>query len=218
MNKELAQKKRVFWHETGHFIAGYYNQQYHGYLGTERVVIERVELANQHVDYKGNREPKKPAGYRQGMPIKNPGALVASQVYGCFLQCIYLGNPILSCLDNDPRLNGYDDYFATGGVVFRFSLKPKDQELLYKIIYEQYEMIKNNTEFKALIKINIENLIEADSDIIEVDPTELEKRFSTFLKEHERAYLEFVEKLQVLFQPYSDRGAFGPSRTEEAPK
>jgi hypothetical protein len=205
MNKELAQKKRVFWHETGHFIAAYYNQQHFGYLGTERITIERVELANQNIDYTGNREPKKPPGYRRGMPIKNPGALVASQVYGCFLQCIYLGNQILSCFDNVRVLNGYDDYLASEGVIFRFSLKTKDQALLYNTIYEQYELIKDNAEFKALLKIDVEDLIDADGDIIEVDPAELEKRFSNFLKEHEKAYQAFVEKLQLLFQPYSDR-------------
>jgi hypothetical protein len=205
MNNELAQKRRVFWHETGHFIAGYYNQMHYGYLGTERITIQRVELANQNIDYKGTRESIKPEGCRPGTPIKNPGALVASQVYGCFLQCIYLGNSILSCLDKNPNFNGFDDYSAIEGVVFRFSLRSKDQELLYKIIHEQYEMIKNNAEFRDLLKVEIEDLIEADTRIIEVDPNELEKRFHIFLKDHEKVYQLFVEKLRLLFAPYSDR-------------
>jgi hypothetical protein len=195
--------KRVFWHESGHFIAGYYNKHHYGYFGTERFTIKRVETLNQNFDYTGAHKPKEPENYVPGTPIKNPAAHVAELAYGCFLQCIYLDNPILSCFDSEKTgVHGFHDYGDVASVALKFMLSVKDKRTLYDIIYEQFELIKDNSEFKELFEISIEDLIQFDEPIIDIDPVELEKRFKNFLIVHEKTYKRFVEKLYGLFYPY----------------
>lgn len=201
----MLKKTRVFWHEFGHFVAAYCNQLFFGKFGTESITINRQEYYG-GIDFKGYHTPNKPPNYKSTDPIKHPASMVASLVYGCYFQCIFQGNQLRSCFDEERNgVHGFDDYGKVWTVARLFGLNDKERQDLESCIYEQFQNIRTNREFQALFQTNITEFIEKDDDVISIDVKALPGLFRDFLDQHCNEYKKFVERLEIIFENHQYR-------------
>jgi|GEM_PF-5810402 hypothetical protein len=168
------------------------------------MTIKKVELLNGNFDYVGGCKPREPEGYNRNAPFRHPASVVASLVYGCYMQSIYLGNPLESCFNSEQRgAHGFKDLEKLAGIFLRYQMDQEARNKVFELIEDQFEQIKENTEFKELTSIDIDDLIASDETAFMVDVEQIEIRFSSFLKKHGPFYKAFVEKLEAIFNHYT---------------
>lgn len=194
-------KARTFWHETGHFVASWYNAKHYGKPGTESIVIKRgINGKTMEPDYSGQHNYMVPSGNLGSSIIEHPASKIASLTYGCIFQCIYTQQPFTTCFNTlELSENGFNDFNGVIVIARRFELNAQELEELLSIIVEEYEAIKDKPEFKELFLNNIEEYIGADIDHLPINLDKLGKLVSTFLSQHEFSYKKFVNKLEVIF-------------------
>ncbi|WP_298740168.1 hypothetical protein [uncultured Chitinophaga sp.] len=197
----VNKKKRVFWHEFGHFSAAYYSKKHYGKFGTASINIIRCDDYFGEIEFHGNHTPIAPNNYKDTDPIKHPASLIAELVYGCYLQCLFLNKALDSCLNERGRnVFGYDDYEKCWGVARKFGLTQNERQVLHTLIDEHFRSIKENGDFATLFDIDINDLIEEDLETTPIDPQELEDRFQSILVNHESKYRSFVQRSEKLFE------------------
>ena len=193
----MDKKIRVFWHETGHFVAACYNKQHYQGFGTEHITLEYDEPNN---DYYGNHQPLRPPDYVPNGPTRHPASLIASLSYGCVFQATQHGPQFLECFDW--KGNGDTDINKTSSVAEKIGLFAEEKRPVFTCIENHFEKIKGNPEFKDLFAQDITYLLQSTDNPIKIDLGEVNKIVAAFLPVHEIFYVQFVSELEAIFKPY----------------
>lgn len=198
MTNDYYPKLRVFWHESGHFVAQQYNAKLFGGKGTEYVMIKKVETLNQNFDYEGATKHKI---LHQEELLEHPSSAIASAAYGCIFQCIMYRFPLDYCLSPKGKgTHGHHDYEAITWILSKIPNGLKNRQLLLSCIQEFFNEIKDNQEFIDLFNIDNSDLISSTSDEFYINMEEIRKRFQSFFENHEAHYKEFVSRIEIILR------------------
>jgi hypothetical protein len=203
-SQAMLQKTGVFWHEAGHFVAQQLNAQFFVGLGTVHLSITRRELPNQNFDYEGETLPVQPLNYSNNDRIQHPASMVASAVYGCFFQCTRCRIPLKACLEaRHMGVHGYNDYEKVVVAQRRCLSTPESRDLVDKCIEEYFNKLQFRPEMAELFSQDVSNYVSSQDATFYIDLPDLITKLTTFMEAHKDFYLEFVEKLELLFRTYT---------------
>lgn len=190
--------KRVFVHELGHLVAHILNKEHFEGTGVESIKLERKKI-NGGYDYVGITKPLKPEGYIDDKKVINLPEYIASIVYGCLFQSLYLTQRFTDCFYCvDSNKNGYCDAQSFIGALAQFGVSTDTRLILYNYIQEYFNTLVRS-EFELVFKLESKNyIIEEKQNEYLFDVVVIEKDLSDFLSLHKDNYIEFMNRIKEI--------------------
>lgn len=173
----------VFFHELGHFVANKLIFELHNIFEIEKVLL--LKKTTYELDFEG-QTIKKTSEKDKNVPLINLPEKLCSLIYGCYFQCLYLGDDLISCFDSDSYCKGRKDYldFAEGLRMFEINNQAK-KNLWEYLSVEYFESLKEYRGLsKSFFKLDLNDFLIEKTIGYEVDIVELENHINPYLKEH----------------------------------
>jgi hypothetical protein len=192
--------KRTFFHELGHLFADSTNFKYFGFHKVEKIEFEAKNTDN-GIDYEGRTIPIVPEGYDEAKDrLKNLPEKIASLVYGCYFQSIFLNTNFAQCFNyRDNRSNGFLDVTHLHSALGLFRVPDDIRNNLYNCLYHTYpDSLPQLNMHNLFEKTEVEDLIIEKDALIEMDLDKTTERFRDFFNSHEALYLDFIANIKSI--------------------
>lgn len=196
-------KLRVFWHETGHWIAHHFNAKYfEGWSVKHIALIKEVDNMGA-VEYTGNTVLNVPENANiDEFILRHPAIVLGSLVYGCYSQSLYIGDSFKDCFRRDRDANGVIDFASFYNVTRKLGMTDEDIDHLDLVVAEQQAILKNDLALRYLYNVPVLDLLISDADTIEIVAEVMQDRFFKFHHLHEKYYQEFMERIIKIASSY----------------
>ncbi len=197
----IAEIKKVFFHELGHYIANRINHINFCMSPVQEIILTKHENASK-VKYEGQTSFKIPKGESIITSLKHPPQKIAELVYGCYFQSLYLNVPLTLCLDwRNDKANGLKDYEGIMDVLSTCEVPTNKNKEFYNYILKKYfsRLKLHKQEFETLFKLSPSNYLIKKNDIVfQVDLKKLENATEDFIKFHTPTYLNFISEISLI--------------------
>lgn len=192
----MSDFERVFYHELGHFVARELNAKY--YNGAPTKSFEIFLHDSQSGLYCGELRVDKSNHPTEGdaPKLENLATYLASSVYGCFFQSLYLGQSLNDCFNR----NGQDDCqkwisSLTANKLAHLKVAFVDIEKKY------FDSLKNDPSIIEILKLDHRDFLSKPSPEAQnycADIKILKERLKPLIDEHYTSYQELVTQYQQL--------------------
>jgi len=194
--------RRVFIHETGHFLARTLNLEcFNIGAGVENIIIKTYGLERVQ-EYVGETIPKKPNNYVETNNIENVPEYLAVLFYGCifqsFIKSLDSFNNFQNCFNPSNKANGKFDFDAFRGL----DISGIRRKALVDYIQTDYvvSIAEDSSHIDRLLKLDPLKYLLKNKDVFVVNLELLEDDLSQFIEEHKTYYLIFLKNINQILE------------------
>jgi len=190
--------QRVFFHEVGHFVAKELNFKLNGIGEAESIELESIGYNN---EYLGRTKPKIPAGVDPNRSIVHLAEKLASLVYGCFIQSLFLNQNFTICFDM--KGNGIEDLKEWDGILLNFSNKRSEIIKNEEKYFEKLISLKENGHFDSFFGLNPDDYVIKDINnlsLYHLNLNAVRANIDEFLEIHQQYYYEFLNEIKNILE------------------